>query len=123
MKRHLLPAALLLSSPAWADIPPPNSSGCRGLQANAACKTDDGQPGLCQMAKGSRLDYSQGIPPKAIAYDFLKCVATSTAPAKKAAPAPQGQTGTTGFGVAPGVALTLGAILAAWFTRGKRRTA
>jgi hypothetical protein len=123
MKRLLLPAVLLLSSAAWADIAPPDTSGCRGKKASVACQTDDGQPGLCQRVKGSRLDYSQGVPPKSVAYEFLQCVATATAPAEKAAPAPQGQTSTRGFGATPGVALTLGAILAAWFTRGKRRTA
>jgi hypothetical protein len=123
MKRFLLPAVLLLSSAAWADIPPSDTYGCRNKVASAACETDDGRPGVCTTSKCSRLDYSQGTPPRSVQYDCLLCVATSTAPAKKATPVQSGQTSTSGYGVAPGIALTGAAILAAWLTRGKRRTA
>jgi hypothetical protein len=123
MRHLLLPAVLLLSSAAWADLPPSNSWGCQNKLANAACETDDGKPGLCQPARCSRLDYSSGIPPKTIEYDCLLCVETAPAPAKKPAPVHNERTSTSGFGAAPGIALTLGAILAAWLTRGKRRTA
>lgn len=71
----------LLSLTALADVPPANSIGCREKSAGAACKTDDGSDGVCVTATCSRNDYSEGVPPKTVTYDCLRC---DTAPAPPA---------------------------------------
>jgi uncharacterized protein (TIGR03382 family) len=77
MKRFLA-AALLLSSTAWADIAPPNLSGCRDKEAGATCETDDARSGICQKSTCSRNDYSNGPPPKVVDYECLQCAPANT---------------------------------------------
>jgi MYXO-CTERM domain-containing protein len=76
----LLVSTLLLATPARADeAPPPSYFVCSDKKAGDACDGDDG-PGTCVAETCSRLDYSQGTPPKSVTYDCLKC--------RKAAPPP-----------------------------------
>ncbi|HYH99585.1 hypothetical protein [Hyalangium sp.] len=121
MKRLLLPAALLLSSAAWADLPPPDASGCSGKQANASCETDDQKAGACQQSKCWRNDYSKGPPPTAVEYDCLTCVASSPPPDTKSPAAEAGGQSTSSCAAAPATPLFLAALLAGWLIRGKRR--
>ena len=72
---------VVLARVAWADIPPPDSSGCRDTTAGASCKRDDGSDGTCATSTCSRNDYSNGPPPKRVSYDCLKCLTAVVAPA------------------------------------------
>ncbi len=72
---------VMLAGVAWADIPSPDSSGCRDKAVGASCKRDDGSEGGCVKATCSRNDYSNGPPPTQVSYECLKCDAV--APAKK----------------------------------------
>lgn len=88
---------LLFLAPARsrADLPPPASqTACDGSTAGAVCQHPSGQPAQCVAAKCSKLDYSQGSPPRSIEHDCLQCqpgaAATPPAPAPPAStPAPQ----------------------------------
>jgi hypothetical protein len=86
MTRLVLLVAVL-ASVARADIPPPDSSGCRDKAAGAACKRDDGTDSNCVTAKCSRRNYSNGPPGTMVQYDCLKCRPEAEAPVA-AAPAP-----------------------------------
>lgn len=77
MRRLLL--FTLVSGTALADVPPDNAAQCQGAKSGAACTTDDGRPGTCVTQRVGRLDYSEGVPPKAIEVDMLLCVATAPA--------------------------------------------
>jgi hypothetical protein len=123
LKQILLPAAILLASSAWADLPPPDTSGCSGQQANASCETDDKKSGTCQTSKCSRLDYSQGTPPGTIEYDCLKCAASPASPGPSAPASTDTGKARAGCAAAPGVPLALAALLAGGLIRGKRRRA
>ncbi|PZR18355.1 MAG: hypothetical protein DI536_00265 [Archangium gephyra] len=68
---------------AWADVPPADVSGCSGKSAGEACKRDDGSDGTCASSKCGKLDYSEGVPPKAVEYDCMKCELKAAAPAPK----------------------------------------
>ena len=72
----------LFASAAWADIPSPDSSGCRGKTAGATCKRDDGSDATCVASTCSRNDYSNGPPPKSVQYECLECL-PGPAPAQK----------------------------------------
>lgn len=86
-------AALALPAPARADeAPPPSFFSCQGKKAGDACEGDNG-PGKCVAEKCSRLDYSQGTPPRAVESDCLKCrsgsgPSPSDAPIAEPAPKP-----------------------------------
>jgi hypothetical protein len=82
VKHGVLAVTVLLSSAALADIPPANSSQCQGAKAGSTCTTDDGARGTCVTQWVSRLDYSDGVPPKTRQVEMLLCV--STAPATSA---------------------------------------
>lgn len=71
--RALVVGVVLLASAAWADIPPRDTSGCRDKKNGAACKRDDGKPGVCATSTCSRNDYSNGPPPKSVQYECLVC--------------------------------------------------
>jgi hypothetical protein len=73
MARLLLPVLLLLAVPAFADVPPANTIGCSNKKAGEACETDDKKSGACRDSTCSRLDYSQGTPPKSVQAPCLKC--------------------------------------------------
>ncbi|MBM4779708.1 MAG: hypothetical protein GQE15_18545 [Archangiaceae bacterium] len=77
--RTLTLAVLLVAGVALADIPPSNSTQCHSAQTGAACTTDDGKPGTCLKQLVSRLDYSEGVPPKTKQVEMLLCVASVTA--------------------------------------------
>lgn len=89
-------AAFALPAPARADeAPPPSFFSCQGKQAGDACEGDNG-PGKCVADKCSRLDYSQGTPPRAVESDCLKCrsdsgPSPSDAPIADPKPAPAEQ--------------------------------
>ena len=83
---------VLVASAAWADVPPSDSSGCRDKTEGASCARDDGTPGSCGKATCSKNDYSNGVPPKSVTYDCLKCgsvVAAAPAPAPAPTPTPE----------------------------------
>jgi len=73
MLRLLLLTLALFASSARADVPPPNTTGCSTKKAGDACDTDDSKKGACKEATCSRLDYSQGTPPRSIEVPCLKC--------------------------------------------------
>jgi len=74
----------VLALPAYADIPPSDTSGCSGKTENAACEKDDKSAGVCVKSTCGRNDYSNGPPPKRVSYECLMC---ATAPAAAAPPA------------------------------------
>ena len=57
-----------------ADIIPNSVASCRNSDEGDKCRLDGGGRGTCQKATCSRLDYSDGPPPKSVAYDCLKCM-------------------------------------------------
>jgi hypothetical protein len=81
--KRLLLAAALLASAAWADIPPIDSQGCRDAKAGAKCQTDAKKAGTCVKSTCSRNDYSEGPPPKSVAYECLVCAASPDAGTRK----------------------------------------
>jgi hypothetical protein len=74
---------VMLSSAAWADIPPRDASGCNGKIEGAACKRDDGSEASCAKATCSRNDYSNGPPPTSVSYECLTCSGAPPAAEKK----------------------------------------
>jgi hypothetical protein len=82
--------ACALALPAWADLAPRDVSSCRDREKGAACRTDEGEPGVCEPASCSRNDYSQGVPPRHVSYECLKCrkqgLPEAPSPAPAAAP-------------------------------------
>ncbi len=78
--RRLFWLGCLLASAAWADVPPADVDGCRGKAVGDACDLDDGTAGFCRQETCGRLDYSQGVPPKSVEYDCVRCVASPTTP-------------------------------------------
>lgn len=56
-----------------ADIPPPDSQGCRDAKVGAKCKTDGKKTGTCVKSTCTRNDYSEGPPPKLVAVECLVC--------------------------------------------------
>lgn len=128
MKKMFLVAVFAVASSAWADVPPPNSSGCNGQQASSSCKTDDGRSGVCQSDTCSRLDYSHGTPPTSVEYDCLRCVVQSSgtpdAGTSGASQDPQGTPGKkSGCAAMPGAPLGLGALVAGVLARRRKRAA
>ena len=84
MRRLLL--LTLLALPALADVPPSDTAGCGGKQESDACETDAKTAGSCVKSTCSKNDYSQGVPPKSVTYECLKCVSSAAAPAPAPAP-------------------------------------
>lgn len=77
----ILVACMAFGGPARADeAPPPSYYSCSGKAVGAVCEADEG-PGTCVASTCSRLDYSQGTPPRTIQSDCLKCRKGSAAPA------------------------------------------
>lgn len=64
----LLALAMLFGSVAAADVIPPEVAACDSLEIGDAC---DG--GICRNDTCSRLDYSQGSPPRTVTYDCVTC--------------------------------------------------
>jgi hypothetical protein len=128
MKIHALlaplTAILLIPSLAFADVPPPNSSGCTNKAAGAACMDDAKANGTCQKDTCSRLDYgalldagpdASGMP-KSVSYDCLKCVAGSGTSSGSSSGASSGSTAAKDGGCALGTqgstSVTVGLLLA-----------
>jgi hypothetical protein len=110
MKRLTVVLAVFACA-AWADVPPPDSMGCRDKTAGAACKKDDGSDGSCVTAKCSRNDYSNGVPPTSVEYDCLKCQ-TGAAPLNSPPTEPEKKNSCAAL---PGEALVgLSLVLLAW---------
>ena len=65
--------ASLGSAPAFADVIAPDVAACQSGSAGSVC-TVDGAKGSCQVSRCSRLDYSQGVPPRVAESDCLKCI-------------------------------------------------
>lgn len=103
-----------MAGAAWADVPPADVDGCYNRSAGDACKRDDGSDGTCAASKCVKLDYSEGVPPKSIEYDCLKCEAKAAAPEPEPEPvAPPPEEKKSSCAAVPGEALlTLGALLA-----------
>ena len=73
-------AVTMTTSVALADIPPPNTSGCRSKKAGDACQTDSKQDGICKTHKCSRINYTPDGPRGSVSYDCLKCEAQASPP-------------------------------------------
>lgn len=73
--RALALAVLVAAVNANADVIISSEADCAGKDAGAACTswTLGEKNGVCQPAKCSRKDYSQGVPPKTKWIDCLKC--------------------------------------------------
>ena len=65
----------LFATSALADVAPPDISDCRKRAAGDSCQTDDGKTGACEKDTCYRNDYSDGPPPRSVAYECLRCKA------------------------------------------------
>ncbi len=76
MRIAIVPALLVslfaLPSVASADVIPFEVEACSGKKEGAKCTMFD-QPGTCAQSTCSKLDYSQGTPPKPKKYDCVVC--------------------------------------------------
>lgn len=111
-RRFLFALALTLPSSARADEAPPlENIVCGSNKAGEACEVQ-GVAGTCVADTCSRLDYSQGVPPKSVLRDCMRCqvgappappppAIVAPAPAAPAAPAAS----TSGCHVASGTSL------------------
>ncbi|WAS94890.1 MYXO-CTERM sorting domain-containing protein [Nannocystis punicea] len=80
LRRWSLACFLLVPATARADVPPPPSfASCQGASQGEACQLDAGGSGRCAPATCSKLDYSQGSPPRSVEYDCLRCAAQAAA--------------------------------------------
>lgn len=102
---------------AWADIPPPDIGGCQGKEVGASCQRDDGSPGTCAKSTCTRNDYSEGPPPKRVAYECLRCEASAPPPVVDAGAA-EGPKKANSCAAVPGSSL---AALGAWLACRRRR--
>jgi hypothetical protein len=132
MKRLLFTAVLAVASSSWADVAPPNLSDCRGREAGASCKTDNGEEGTCRPDTCSRNDYSNGVPPTSVEYECLLCTVSAPPEATPAAtPAPAAGQATSPLppekksscAAMPGAPLALGLVLVGGLARRRKRSA
>ena len=65
-------AVVLGSASASADVIDPRTEACSSKEEGEACDAM-GKSGVCKKATCSRLDYSQGTPPKSKSYDCIRC--------------------------------------------------
>ncbi|GMU62252.1 MAG: hypothetical protein AMXMBFR34_40150 [Myxococcaceae bacterium] len=115
---RLVGGVLLLSASfAWADLPPPDVSGCGSLPLGASCKRDDGSPGTCAKATCTRNDYSEGPPPKTVSYDCVRCT-EGAAPVPPEVDAGAGEAKKSSCAAVPGGALVA---LAGWLLARRTR--
>ncbi len=108
-RRFLFALALTLPSSARADEAPPlENIVCGSNKAGEACEVQ-GVAGTCVADTCSRLDYSQGVPPRSVLRDCMRCqVGAPPAPPPPAivAPAPAAPAASTsGCHVASGTSL------------------
>ena len=109
----LLLLLLALPNSARADEAPPlENIVCGGNKAGEACEVH-GVAGTCVADKCSRLDYSQGVPPKSVVRDCMRCqvgAPPATPPPATVAPAPAAPApaapATSGCHVASGTSTT-----------------
>lgn len=71
-------ASLSVASSAFADVPPPDTSGCNTKAAGDACQKDDMSAGTCAAQTCTKLDYSMGTPPKSVEYACLVCTSSAS---------------------------------------------
>ena len=72
-RRFLFALALTLPSSARADEAPPlENIVCGSNKAGEACEVQ-GVAGTCVADTCSRLDYSQGVPPRSVLRDCMRC--------------------------------------------------
>ena len=112
-RRLLFALALTLPSSARADEAPPlENIVCSSNKAGEACEVQ-GVAGTCVADTCSRLDYSQGVPPRSVLRDCMRCQAGAPPPPPPpivepapAAPAPAAPAASTsGCHVASGTSL------------------
>lgn len=108
-RRLLFALALTLPSSARADEAPPlENIVCSSNKAGEACEVQ-GVAGTCVADTCSRLDYSQGVPPRSVLRDCMRCqVGAPPAPPPPAivAPAPAAPAASTsGCNIASGTSL------------------
>ncbi len=108
-RRFLFALALTLPSSARADEAPPlENIVCGSNKAGEACEVQ-GVAGTCVADTCSRLDYSQGVPPRSVLRDCMRCqVGAPPAPPPPAivAPAPAAPAASTsGCRVASGTSM------------------
>ncbi len=70
-------------STAYADLVAPGAHACDDKPLGGTCEMPLGGKGVCKQTTCSKLDYSQGTPPKTKEYSCLRCL---PAPAKPAPP-------------------------------------
>jgi MYXO-CTERM domain-containing protein len=137
----LTASVLMLSGPARADLPPPDTLGCLMAREGDACDPDvqqsDGgtKSGTCRKATCSRPDYAgwnrdASAAPPTMQYDCLKCLVGAADGGADAgggdaagSPSKSGSSGCTvsGAETAFGPWLLAGAFAAAiWFVRRRR---
>ena len=76
----------LLISTASADVVSMEVAVCEGAAAADLCVLEDGTSGTCQPATCHRNDYSEGVPPRSVAYPCLKCTTGQNREARQATP-------------------------------------
>ena len=117
-RRFLFALALTLPSSARADEAPPlENIVCSSNQVGEACEVH-GVAGTCVADTCSRLDYSQGVPPRSVLRDCMRCqvgappapppaiVEPAPAAPAPAAPAPAAPAASTsGCNIASGTSL------------------
>lgn len=62
-------SVLVATTSVSADVISPEVAACNGLDAGAPCTN-----GTCRASTCSRLDYSNGVPPKSVTYACVECV-------------------------------------------------
>ena len=99
MSRWLLVLGLTLAVPslAHADLVAPGANECNDKPLGGACQIFGGGQGVCRKTTCSKLDYSQGVPPKSKEYDCVRCLPGTPAPkpAKDAGVAPSASASVT----------------------------
>ena len=112
-RRFLFALALTLPSSARADEAPPlENIVCSSNKVGEACEVH-GVAGTCVADTCSRLDYSQGVPPRSVLRDCMRCQAGAPPPPPPAivepapaAPAPAAPAASTsGCHVASGTSM------------------
>jgi hypothetical protein len=99
---------LILSEPARADLPPPDTLDCRTAKEGDACSpdgqpSDAGKPGTCRKATCTRLDYANwnrdaSAAPPTMQYECLKCLLGSADGGLDGSTASGGAGGSAGTG-------------------------
>lgn len=76
----LVVSAWVPCSLAWADLPPPGIEECGGKAVGTPCVTSNppGTAGVCQNTTCTRLDYSQGTPPRSVTEPCVRCLLEGT---------------------------------------------